>query len=111
MKGAPDEIMGLCTHYEQDGIEHQLPMDAQALDASRAQYHALEEGFRVLGIAWRQVPLDHPHAVVSDESELVLAGFAAFLDPPKESAGAALEELKQIGVTIKIVSPETAILK
>lgn len=108
VKGAPDEIMGLCTHYEQDGIEHQLPMDAQALDASRAQYHALEEdGFRVLGIAWRQVPLEHPHAVVSDESELVLAGFAAFLDPPKESAGAALEELKQIGVAIKIVTGDS----
>jgi Mg2+-importing ATPase len=108
VKGAPDEIMGLCTHYEQDGVEHQLPMDAQALDASRAQCHALEEeGFRVLGIAWRQVPLDHPHAVVSDESELVLAGFAAFLDPPKESAGSALEELKQIGVSIKIVTGDS----
>jgi Mg2+-importing ATPase len=108
VKGAPNEIMGLCTHYEQDGVEHQLPMDAKALGASRAQYHALEEdGFRVLGIAWRQEPLDHPHAVVSDESGLVLAGFAAFLDQPKESAGSALEELKQIGVTIKIVTGDS----
>ena len=106
VKGAPDEIVGLCTHYEADGAEQ--PMDGAAQTAVHAQYHALEEeGFRVLGIAWRQVPLDHPHAVVSDETELVLAGFAAFLDPPKVSAASALAALKKVGVTIKIVTGDS----
>src|SRR3989442_6448215 len=83
-------------------------MDEAALAAMHDQYHALEEeGFRVLGIAWRQVPLDHPHAVVTDETELVLAGFAAFLDPPKESAASALEALKKVGVAIKIVTGDS----
>jgi Mg2+-importing ATPase len=63
-----------------------------------------EEGFRVLGIAWRDVPLDHPHAVISDESELVFAGFAAFLDPPKASAGQALKAMAASGVAVKIVT-------
>ena len=108
VKGAPDEIVGLCTHFEAEGVELQRPIDEQALAGIRDQYHALEqEGFRVLGIAWRQVPPDHPHAVVSDETELVLAGFAAFLDPPKESAGSALAALKQAGVTIKIVTGDS----
>ena len=108
VKGAPDEIVGLCTHYEAGGAENQLPIDEAALAAIHTQYRALEEeGFRALGIAWRQVPLDHPHAVVSDETELVLAGFAAFLDPPKESAGAALEALKKAGVAIKIVTGDS----
>jgi len=97
VKGAPDEIVGLCTHYEAEGAHPQRPIDEAALAAIRGQYHAQEEeGFRVLGIAWRQVPLDHPHAVVSDETELVLAGFAAFLDPPKESAASALEALNRV---------------
>jgi Mg2+-importing ATPase len=61
----------------------------------------------VLGIAWRQVALDHPHAVVSDETELVLAGFAAFLDPPKVSAAPALAALSQLGVSIKIVTGDS----
>src|SRR5450830_1276912 len=104
VKGAPDEIVGLCTQYEADGAG-QRPMDEAALAAIHAQYHALEEdGLRVLGIAWREVPLDHPHAVVDDETELVLAGFAAFLDPPKESAASALEALKKVGIAIKIVT-------
>ena len=108
VKGAPDEIAELCTRYEADGANLQRPIDETALAGIRDQYHLLEQdGFRVLGIAWRQVPLDHPHAVVSDETELVLAGFAAFLDPPKESAGPALAALKKSGVAIKIVTGDS----
>ncbi|TAJ16459.1 MAG: HAD family hydrolase, partial [Rugosibacter sp.] len=108
VKGAPDEIVGLCTHYEADDAKLQRPLDEAALAGIRGQQHALEEeGFRVLGIAWRQVSLDHPHAVVSDETELVLAGFAAFLDPPKESAASALQALKKAGVAIKIVTGDS----
>ena len=108
VKGAPDEIVGLSTHYEADENNLQRPIDEKALAGIRDQYHALEEeGFRVLGIAWRQVPLDHPHAVVGDETELVLAGFAAFLDPPKESAAPALAALKRAGVVIKIVTGDS----
>ena len=105
VKGAPDDIVGLCTQYEADGGQ---ALDAAALPAIAGQQHALEaDGFRVLGIAWREVPKDHGHAVVSDESELILAGFAAFLDPPKASAASALEALKRAGVAIKIVTGDS----
>ena len=87
------------------------PLDKAALQSIHGQHIALEkEGFRVLGIAWRKVPLDHPHAVISDESELVFAGFAGFLDPPKESAGAALAALKESGVTVKIVTGDSELV-
>jgi Mg2+-importing ATPase len=108
VKGAADEIVGLCTQYEGEGTELERPIDQSALSGIRGQYRALEkEGFRVLGIAWREVPPDHPHAVVGDETELVLAGFAAFLDPPKESAASALEALRNVGVVIKIVTGDS----
>lgn len=108
VKGAPDDIVGLCTQYEADGGKVNQALDGTALQAIAGQQHALEEeGFRVLGIAWREVPKDHGHAVVSDESELILAGFAAFLDPPKASAASALEGLKRAGVAIKIVTGDS----
>jgi len=78
VKGAPDDILALCTHA--GGADPQVPerLDAAALERARSTYHALEdEGFRILGIAWRRVGLDHDHAQVNDESELVLAGFAS----------------------------------
>lgn len=105
VKGASEEIIGLCTSYEKTGHEDPVVLD----NPSREQIHrvltALEkEGFRVLGIAWRKVPGDHSDAVVSDETELVFAGLACFLDPPKASAGAALAALQDSGVRVKIVT-------
>ena len=106
VKGAPDDILKLCTAYEAGDAQRLL--DEAALAQVRATCHALEdEGFRVLAIAWRPVPPAHDHAVVNDESELVLVGFAAFLDPPKESAAGALEALQQAGVAIKVVTGDS----
>jgi len=111
VKGASEEIVALCASYEEQGSEHQSPLDKAALERIHGQHIALEkEGFRVLGIAWRQLPLDHPDAVVSDETELVFAGFAGFLDPPKASAGAALAALKESGVAVKIVTGDSELV-
>lgn len=111
VKGAPDELLGLCRHYETaQTAAGAAPagLDEAASDQARASCHALEdEGFRVLAIAWRRVAPDHPHALVDDESELVLAGFAAFLDPPKASARPALEALQRAGVAIKVVTGDS----
>jgi magnesium-translocating P-type ATPase len=108
VKGAAEEILSLCTRYEVQGQNEQLPLDKPSRVRMNEQHNALErEGFRVLGIAWRDLPLDHPHAVVGDESELVFAGFAGFLDPPKQSAGAAMAAIKESGVTVKIVTGDS----
>ena len=62
----------------------------------------------MLGIAWRDsCGRTIRHAVVSDETELVFAGFAAFLDPPKESAGAALAALEAESESPSRSSPAT----
>ncbi|MEO8120483.1 MAG: magnesium-translocating P-type ATPase [Rhodoferax sp.] len=104
VKGAPEDVLRLCTHY-QDASGNTVALNAATRTRINALYDSLgEEGFRVLGIAWRDVPLDHPHAVVSDESALVFAGFAAFLDPPKTSAGDALRAMAASGVAVKIVT-------
>ncbi|GAF91277.1 unnamed protein product, partial [marine sediment metagenome] len=65
---------------------------------------------RVLGIAWREVASDHPHALLSDETDLVFAGYAVFLDPPKESAAAALRALAECGVAVKIVTGDSELV-
>jgi len=110
VKGASEEIIGLCTHYEAPDAAR-IPLDK----ASREQIHGVhvgfeKEGFRVLGIAWREVPVDHPHAVIGDEAELIFAGFAAFLDPPKESAGTALAALTASGIDVKIVTGDSELV-
>jgi Mg2+-importing ATPase len=104
VKGAPEDVLRLCTQY-QDSAGASVPLDAPARQRIDALFDSLgQEGFRALGIAWRDVASDHPHAVISDESELVFTGFAAFLDPPKASAGEALRAMAASGVAVKIVT-------
>ncbi|NOU42218.1 MAG: magnesium-translocating P-type ATPase [Methyloglobulus sp.] len=111
VKGASEEIIGLCTHYEEQGNEAQIPLDKASRERIHAEHIDLEkEGFRVLGIAWRTVPQDHSDAVIGDESDLVFAGFAGFLDPPKASAGTALAALKEWGVAVKIVTGDSELV-
>ena len=87
------------------------PLDEAALGRVNAQFEGLsKEGFRVLGIASRKVGMDHPHAVVGDETELVFAGFAAFLDPPKESAKEALANLAADRVEVKIITGDNELV-
>ena len=108
VKGASEDIIGLCARYERQGTDAQIPLDPTSRASIHAVHEALEQdGFRVLGVAWREVPADHPHAVIGDEVELVFAGFAAFLDPPKESAGPALAALQASGVVVKIITGDS----
>ncbi len=77
----------------------------------RALFDSLgREGFRVLGVAWRQEETNCPHIVVGDEAKLVFSGFAAFLDPPKESAKKALADLAASGVSVKIVTGDNELV-
>ena len=104
VKGAPEDILKLCTRYV-DAQGAQVTLNTEARSRLDTLFNDLgEEGFRVLGVAWRDVPLTMQHAVVSDESALVFAGFAAFLDPPKASAGLALQAMAASGVAVKIVT-------
>lgn len=111
VKGAPEDILRLSVSYGLNGEAGLRPLNEAALKGINGQFEGLsKEGFRVLGIASRQVGMDHPHAVVGDETELVFAGFAAFLDPPKESAKAALAGLAADGVAVKIITGDNELV-
>ena len=104
VKGAPEDVLGLSTCYEQPGSLPR-PLDEAARKTAEATFNALgAEGFRVLGVAWREVGTDREHANVADETELTFAGFLAFLDPPKAGAREALAELAGLGVAVKVVT-------
>jgi Mg2+-importing ATPase len=105
VKGAPEDVLKLSNRYELSGESDTQLFDAAALARANTQFQTLcEEGFRVLGIAWREEPASQTHVVVSDEHDFVFAGYAAFLDPPKASAGAAIAALERSGVGIKIIT-------
>ena len=110
-KGAFEDVLRHSTRYEAGGPGSLKPLDDAARGRVVELFQSLSlEGFRVLGIAWKQTARDHVRAVVDDESELVFAGFAAFEDPPKASAAAAVGALAGSGVTVKIVTGDNELV-
>jgi len=105
VKGAFEEVLRVSTHYEGNGPDDVRPLDAATRRAFFERFEDLgREGYRVLGIAWKAEAPACRHVGSDDETELVFAGFAAFEDPPKESAGAALHALAGAGVSVVIVT-------
>ena len=108
-KGAPEAIFPRCTEFELDGQKY--PMDHAHIDGLKIEYERLSaDGFRVLAIASKDVV---PRGVVAgdatpyskvDECDLILNGYVAFLDPPKDSATGAIKALQNLGVAIKVVT-------
>jgi Mg2+-importing ATPase len=108
-KGAVEEVLSLCNQLEgDDGPE---PMeDAERQEALKLARDLNEDGFRVLALAYRYVGKDKTTYSVADESDMVLLGLLAFLDPPKETAAAALEELHGLGVRVKILTGDNEVV-
>ena len=82
-----------------------MSLDDTARDQAAKTFEALSvDGFRALGVAWRELEPDRKVATVADERDLVFAGFVVFSDPPKARAGAAINALGAKGVGVKILS-------
>ncbi len=107
-KGAPEEILKRCSRFEADGgIFPAPPGFAEDL---REQCDALSaDGFRVLAVAYNEVPTK-PAYGKQDEDDLILIGYVAFLDPPKETAGPAIAALRDHGVTVKILTGDNELV-
>jgi Mg2+-importing ATPase len=104
VKGAPEDILGHAARYEQQGARPRR-LDAAARKTAEATFNGLgADGYRVLGVAWREVEADRDHANIADEKDLTLAGFLAFLDPPKAGAREALTALANLGIALKVVT-------
>ena len=101
-KGAPEAVFAKCTHFENEG--EILPMEPILVGNLIEQVNSLsEDGFRVLAVATKKLGPQNTFSK-ADESELVLTGYLAFLDPPKDSAAKAITALRQNGVTVKVLT-------
>jgi Mg2+-importing ATPase len=68
------------------------------------------DGFRVLGIAYREFPRNKTNFSVADESRLILLGYIAFFDPPKASAADALKLLTKSGIRVKVLTGDNGLV-
>ena len=107
-KGAPEEVFHQCSHFELDG--KLSPMDPNLMVGLKEEYASLSnDGFRVLAVAKKELP-GKQSCSKDDERDLVLKGYVAFLDPPKNTAGRAIEALHKNGVAVKILTGDNDLI-
>lgn len=105
-KGALEEVLAVCSSVEVDGQVLPLTGELRTQVVRRGEALA-DEGMRVLGVARKNEPAGAATLTVADERNMVLIGYLAFLDPPKESSAAAIRALAAHGVATKVLTGDS----
>ena len=100
-KGAVEEMLAICSYAEYNGNVQLITNDFRKKILDTVDDLNVK-GFRVLAIARKDV--EKQSCSVDDECDMILMGYLAFLDPPKESAAGAIKALREHGVRTKILT-------
>ncbi|MBR2649284.1 MAG: magnesium-translocating P-type ATPase [Sediminibacterium sp.] len=118
-KGAVEEMLDLCNHAFDPGEDHTLHIESDKVVPIDAAMHKVvlntakrlnEEGLRVLLVAIKEFDDRALTYSVDDEKDMILTGFIGFLDPAKPSAKSSIEALRELGVSIKVLTGDNEIV-
>ncbi|MDA9470962.1 Mg(2) transport ATPase, P-type [Enterococcus sp. 5H] len=108
-KGAVEEMLEISSYVDYQGSVTALT-ESLKKEILKTVENLNEDGLRVLAVSQKTNPATVDEFSVSDENEMVLIGYLAFLDPPKETTKAALEALKNHGVGVKVLTGDNALV-
>ena len=112
-KGAIEEMLPLCVSADNNGAVPGgvVPFTTEMRKEVRRVTRKLnQEGLRALAVAYKWLPPEDRTYTVDDEKDFVLAGYVAFLDPPKETARQAIAALRDYGVAVKIITGDNEVV-
>jgi Mg2+-importing ATPase len=102
-------MLNCCTHAEHDN--QVMPLNEELLAKLRQVTAELNtDGLRVVAVAKKSYPQPKTNYAVEDEKEMILVGYVAFLDPPKETTRPAIEALNQLGIAVKILTGDNELV-
>ena len=108
-KGAVEEIFAVCSKYSL--MREAGRLDETHLEAAKQETIDLNsDGFRVVAVAYKEMNPSKSTYSIEDESDLMLLGYIAFLDPPKETAREAIATLARKGVQVKVLTGDNEII-
>ena len=108
-KGAPEEILKVCSYYEVDGLISDIHEEIRR-KIEQKYFDLSAEGLRVLGVASKTLREEKVVYSINDERDMTFLGFVAFLDPPKETAKQSLEMLSKANVELKILTGDNELV-
>jgi len=108
-KGAPEELFKHCQNVIINNQQEKL--SATIKEKAIAQYHELSaDGYRVLGLAYKNINHEKNKYDLEDEQDLNLLGFISFLDPPKAGVSEVLKKLASNGVEVKVITGDNELV-
>lgn len=107
-KGALNNVLEVCS-WAENAEEHTLPLDALRAELEQQFEKFSGQGYRVLGVARKRVD-GQTQIDKTDESGMTFLGFLLLFDPPKPDAAATIEQLKQLGITLKIITGDNCLI-
>ena len=109
VKGAPEEIFKRCTKCELNG--EIFDSNELILTDLKEEYDSLStDGFRVLAVAYKDMPNNREVYSREDECALILKGYIAFLDPPRPTAKKTIETLRSLGIEVKVLTGDNELV-
>jgi len=108
-KGSVEDVYSACDSYQIDDEIYPLA-DVVKRDLFEDYRELSADGYRVLAVAYREFPVAQDVFSVVDEKHLILLGYVAFFDPPKDSSAAAIAALQKSGVTVKILTGDNELV-
>lgn len=113
-KGAIEEVLPLCATVDvrasENGDEERPFTGDMRKEVRRVTRKLNEEGLRAIAVAYKWLPPEDRTYTVADETDLILEGYVAFLDPPKESAREAIAALRDHGIGVKIITGDNEVV-
>ncbi len=106
-KGAPREMLALCTHFWCEGCGALLTDEVRARILAANDNYA-RQGLRVLAVAERtltkRVTSLSEYAPNTVETDLVFLGLIAMMDPPRPEVAEAVEKCHRAGIRIIMIT-------
>ena len=102
-KGAIEEILSICSLVEDKDKVKPLTNEIKQ-NIKEITKKLNKEGMRVLGVCIKNEVEASEKFEVKDEKNMILVGFIAFLDPPKESSKDAIESLNRNGIRVIVLT-------
>jgi Mg2+-importing ATPase len=102
VKGALSNILEICTHMQVNNTS-QIITAARMEEMEKLFAEWSNQGFRVLGIAQKQIDLQEKYSI-EDETDMIFMGFLLFFDPPKTDVSQTIVDLDRHGVQLRIIT-------
>ena len=102
-KGAPDVLLEHCV-AEQVGEEFHDLTDGRRADLHATIVDLSRQGYRTLGVAWRESTPDDDVFDEEDEQGLTFMGIVAIIDPPRDEAAEAIALAHSAGIRTVMIT-------